>query len=396
MIEFPLSMARLLEPTSLETFLSRYFEREQLVINRNNPSQYQDLADLETLDDILCATRLLAGDVRIADDSRDIDPEEYLCGDERVDAVRVQRLFEQGATISLRQMHGKLPSLARLCRSAEQQFSCACQANIYFTPPHAQGFKTHHDTHDVFVLQLIGSKQWHTYEPAVPLPLPGQRYYWQTPPEGPAVSTFTLHPGDLFYCPRGVPHDARAGDEASVHVSLGALVTTWTELLLELVADVALRDPAFRTCLPPGYATSDIEPAVLGKTLTHLLARLQVQARPRHVLGLMAERFVLERPALIPGQSRTLQLAANLTLDSRVRGRPGLIYRISQQRKKITLLCNSRQIAFPRFTAASLQFALCNPSFVPRDLPGSLTDSAKIVLIKRLMREGLVVHACFP
>jgi hypothetical protein len=205
------------------------------------------------------------------------------------------------------------------------------------------------------------------------------------------MNTFTLRPGGFFYCPRGTPHNARAGGEPSVHVSLGALATTWTELLLEVVADVALRDPAFRTSLPPGFATSDIEPALLGKTLRELLARLQEKARPRHVLGLMADRFILDRPSLVSGQSRTLRAAASLTLNSKVGGRPGLLYRVSEHRKRITLVCNSRQITFPRFTSSSLKFALCNPSFVIKDLPGSLSDSAKLVFVKRLMREGLVV-----
>jgi ribosomal protein L16 Arg81 hydroxylase len=142
-----------------------------------------------------------------------------------------------------------------------------------FHTPDAQGFKTHHDTHDVFVLQISGSKQWRTYEPVVRLPPPGQRFYWQTPPDGPAANTLTLRPGDLFYCPRGVPHDARAGKQASLHISLGALVTTWTELLLEIVADVALRDAAFRAGLPARFATNNIEPAVLNKTLRDLLAQ---------------------------------------------------------------------------------------------------------------------------
>jgi ribosomal protein L16 Arg81 hydroxylase len=391
MTDFPVSFAHLLAPMGVQMFLSRYYEREQLVINRDSPSHYDGLASLETLEDILCTTPLTCDDVGVADDSRALDPEEYLHGDEKVDAVRVQRLFDQGATITLRRLQRKVPSLAKLCRSAEQQFSCAFQANLYFTPAQAQGFKTHHDTHDVFVLQLIGTKQWHTYEPVLSLPLPGQRYYWDTPPKGPPASIFTLHPGDLFYCPRGIPHNARAGQDASVHISLGGLVATWTELLLEMVADVALRDSAFRTSLPPGYATNDVAPEVLDKTLRELLAKLQVQARPGHVLGLMADRFILDRPALISGQRRTLQAAAMLTLDSRVGGRQGLLYRVTEQRKKITLVCNSRQITFPRFTAAPLKFALCNRSFMPRELPGPLTDAAKIVLVRRLMREGLVV-----
>jgi ribosomal protein L16 Arg81 hydroxylase len=391
MIDFPLSISHLLEPVSLETFLSRYYEREPLVIDRDSPSHYDGLASLETLEDILCATPLTADDIRVADNSRDIDPEEYLYAGDKVDAVRVQRLYDQGATISLHQLHLKVPSLARLCRSAERQFSCVFQANLYFTPPHAQGLNTHHDTHDVFVLQLTGSKLWRAYEPAVPLPLPGQRYYWRTPPDSPPRNAFTLRPGGLFYCPRGTPHNARTSAEPSVHVSLGALATTWTELLVEVLADVALRDSKFRRSLPPGFATNEIEPAVLGKTLRELLARLQEQARPKHVLGLMADRFILDRPALASGQPRTLLAAANLTLNSKVGGRPGLLYRVSEHRKKSTLICSSRQITFPRFTTSSLKFALCNPSFVIKDLPGSLTDSAKIVFIRRLMREGLVI-----
>lgn len=390
-MEVPPALAYLLQPIPLQTFLSRYYEREPLFIERDSPAHYDALTSVDSLDDILSATALTCDDVLVVDDSRDIDPGDYTFDDESIDTVRVHRLFDEGATIILRQMHNKLPTLARLCRNAEQQFSCRFQANLYFSPPNAQGLTTHHDTHDVFVLQILGSKHWQTYEPTVPLPLPGQRYYWETAPDRPPVADFTLRPGDLFYCPRGFPHNARATQDASLHITLGSLAATWAELLLEVVADVALRDSAFRASLPPGYATQEIEPAVLDGKLNDLLARLQLQARPRHVLEMMAERFTIDRHAVISGQRRTLQAAAALTLDSRVGVQPGLLYRVSEHRRKVTLICNYRQIAFPRFTASSLKFALCTPSFLVRDLPGPLTDGAKIILIRRLMREALVV-----
>jgi ribosomal protein L16 Arg81 hydroxylase len=391
MIEFPFSTAQLLQPIPLDTFRSRYYEREPLIIDRNSPSHYEGLMSLEALEDFLCATTLTSDDVLVVDDARDIYPEDYLRSDETIDAVRVQRLFDDGATISLRQMQNKVPALARLCRSAEQQFSCGFQANLYFSPPNAQGFKTHHDTHDVFILQVHGSKHWRSYEPVVPLPLNGQRFYWEKPPDQLQRDTFTLRPGDLFYCPRGMPHDARATQDASLHISLGAMVGTLAELFLEVVADVALRDPAFRASLPPGYATEALAPDMLEKTFQSLIERLQRQARPRHVLGTMADRFIMERSALIDGQARSLKAAAALSLDARVGGRPGVLYRISEQRKKLTLLCHSRQITFPRFVSASLRFALCHESFLVRELPGPLTDSAKLVLVRRLIREGLVI-----
>ena len=49
------------------------------------------------------------------------------------------------------------------------------QANAYATPAGAQGFAVHHDTHDVFVLQVAGEKRWLVYEPALELPLKDQR-----------------------------------------------------------------------------------------------------------------------------------------------------------------------------------------------------------------------------
>jgi ribosomal protein L16 Arg81 hydroxylase len=380
----------LLQPIGLAAFYARYYEREPLVINRDSPGHYGDLLPLNMLDEIMTTTQLTSDDVVVVDHARNLSTEDYAQVDDRIDAIQVQRLIAEGATVSLRQLQDKVPSLARLCRSAEQQFSCVFQTNVYFTPPGAQGFSTHHDTHDVFILQLEGSKRWRTYPSAVPLPLPGQRFFWKTPPAAPSME-FTLRQGDLFYCPRGIPHDARSTDEASVHVSLGALIGTWAELLLETIADVAMRDPAFRVSLPRGYASGDVAASLLDSTLKELLARIERQARPQYILGSMAERFIAERPAILSGQRATLQAAAVLTLESRVGGRQGLIYRVTEQHHRVTLLCNARRIVLPAAAAPSLQFALDTPSFRVGELPGSLTDAGKVVLIKRLMKEGAVV-----
>jgi ribosomal protein L16 Arg81 hydroxylase len=360
------------------------------VIHRDCPGYYDGLLSLQTLDELIAVTALTGDEILVVDHSRNIQPEDYQHEDESVDAVRVLKLFDQGATISLRQLQHRVPALAKLCRGVEQQLSCSFQTNLYFTPANAQGFETHHDTHDVFVLQLAGSKQWRTYEPAVRWPLPGQRYYWKTPP-GPPVNVFRLQPGDLFYCPRGTPHDAQSLQEASVHISLGALVSTWAEVMLELVADVALRDPAFRASLPPDFASRDMPTQALETTLKDLFARLQQQARPRHVLDHLANRFVGDHPTPLSGQAATLRKAASLTLESRVGVRPGLIYRLAEQRGKVSLLCNGRRIALPAYAAPALTFALSSGSFQIQDLPGSLTESGKIVLVKRLMQEGAIV-----
>jgi ribosomal protein L16 Arg81 hydroxylase len=384
------SLEHLLQPIGLEDFLARYYERDSLVIHRDTPSHYDGLLPLAAIDDMVGATSLTSDEILVVDHARDIQREDYLREDETPDPLRIYKLFDEGATITLRQLQHRVPALARLCRSAERQFSCSFQTNLYFTPANAQGFQTHHDTHDVFILQLAGSKRWQTYEPAVQLPLPGQRYYWSTPPD-PPVKDFILHAGDLFYCPRGTPHDAHAAQEASVHISLGALVSTWAELLLEMVADVALRDPAFRASLPPDYAQHDIAPEILDRTLSDLYSRLRAQGRPRHILGLMADRFISDHPALLTGQESTLRAAASLTLDSTVSARAGLIHRVAARRGKVVLICNRRQIALPDCCGPALKFALAGAPFRVRELPGALSDSGKIAFVRRLMQEGALV-----
>jgi len=387
----PSSLTKLLQPVGLDAFVSHYYEREALVIHREQAGYYDGLLSLQTLDELISGNSLSEDEIIVVDHARNIQSEDYLRDDESVDAVQVHRLFDEGATITLRQLQQRVPALAKLCRGVEQQLSCRCQTNLYYTPATAQGFDTHHDTHDVFILQLAGSKRWHTYEPALPLPLPGQRYHWKTPPAEQPASAFTLQPGDLFYCPRGTPHDAQATHEASVHISLGANVSTWAELMLEIVADVALRDPAFRAGLPPDFATRDMPVQALETKLRDLFARLQRQARPRHMLDQLADRFVSDHPAQLSGQSATLRASSTLTLESRVGVRPGLIYRVYGQRGKVMLLCNGRRIALPDYAAATLTFALKSDSFRIRELPGSLTEPGKIALIRRLMHEGAII-----
>ena len=49
------------------------------------------------------------------------------------------------------------------------------------------------------------------------------------------------------------------------------------------------------------------------------------------------------------------------------------------------------KISFPAQADQALRFALSRSRFSIRDLPGNLDDSGKLVLIRRPIREGLMV-----
>ena len=93
-----------------------------------------------------------------------------------VDPDRVANAFADGATIVLQALHHTWLPLARFCRELEAELGAGVQANSYYTPRRSQGFAVHHDTHDVFVLQVAGEKHWRVYDPLLELPLKAQRW----------------------------------------------------------------------------------------------------------------------------------------------------------------------------------------------------------------------------
>jgi ribosomal protein L16 Arg81 hydroxylase len=384
------ALGRVIAPVPVEQFLVDYFEQRTLVLHRERTDYYSDLLSIETLDDFLAATRLVHPQIITVGTRREISPEEYTLSDGQIDVVRLYNLFAEGATISFRQVQDWLPALSDLCRRAEQLFNCPFHTNVYYTPANTQGFQTHHDTHDVFVLQVAGSKQWRVYEPVIRLPLPGQGFEEIKSRLGPVSEEFTLRAGDLFYCPRGFPHDARATDEASLHITLGALLRSWAEVMIEAMAGICLQDAKFRASLPLGYATGGVAPAVLEATFRELAERFSSSAQLAPAIEGIAEDFISSRRPLVPRQRHQILALDSLTLSSWVGVRPGLIYRFYELEDTIRLHCHATELTFPRRAAAALVYALGSPRFRVRDLPGDLDKAGKLLLVDRLIREGIL------
>ena len=214
-----MSFECLIDPISPSMFFAEFYEQKPLLIDRRQTSKWASLLSIDEIDLYLSTTTPCRPDVFLVDSVRDLKPDDYSFPDseppDRIDLPRAYQLFAAGATISLSQMHERVAPLARLCRAIEKTFSSHSQTNIYLSPPNAQGFKTHFDTHDVFVLQVSGSKQWALYDTEIVLPLRGQAFDPDKHTPGLPTREFTLHAGDLFYCPRGLYHSARSTDETS-------------------------------------------------------------------------------------------------------------------------------------------------------------------------------------
>ncbi len=161
------SLETLVHPYSADEFFSGYFESERLLIQRNRPDYFAELLALDDVDRIITTLEMRYADLCVVNADSKIEISDYVNPDNTINIGRVFQLHAAGATIILNHLHRRHPQLAELCASLELEFSAPFQTNIYLTPSQAKGFKAHFDTHDVFVLQLTGSKNWRVYNTPV-------------------------------------------------------------------------------------------------------------------------------------------------------------------------------------------------------------------------------------
>lgn len=388
--EFRPSLDWLIDPTSKQQFFQEYWEARPLVVKRRQQDYFASLLSLDEVDRALTTLDRKYPDVVLKDARREVTAKDYATGS-ALDIAGVYQLFAGGSTITLAFLDTVLPSLALFCRSLESELSFPMQANIYLTPPGAQGAKPHYDTHDVFVLQIAGSKKWTIYGTPVELPLPGQDFDASIHAIGPPALEFELEAGDVAYIPRGVAHDAHSTETVSLHITAGVLRYTWADLLLEVVAEASLGNPAFRKSLPPGFARQGFDRAPARETLRNLLERVRESADLDAALDGFVDEFVASCPPLLRGQMAQMQLLDQLTVHSVVGARAGGIFRLLENEQTLSIDCCGRRITLPLYARDAAQFALTTPNFQISELPGPLDDAGKVTLIRRLIREGLVV-----
>lgn len=381
-------LATLLRPVAPAKFFAEYWEEKPLLVGRNDRDYYGALLSLEEIDPLI--TVLPSDMVTLTNSDEPLDAAEFARPDGTLDVVKACQLFAAGTTLVVQEAHKRLEKLAGLCRTLECDLGAPFQCNLYVTPARGKGFDTHYDTHDVFLLQIAGSKEWTIFDSPVRLPLSGQPYDPNVHPTGAATMSFMLHAGDFLYIPRGFLHHARSADEVSVHVTVGMLPYRWSDVIIEAIAQVCLADADFRRALPRGLSDPQFDLAAARRTFNNLLLRACEQATADGVLDRLANEFVVSRSAYVPGQLAQALQSQHLSLADEVGSRPVSIYRIQADGEQIHVKAHGRQITLPATTKDAVTFALKNERYRVRDLPGDLDDEAKIFLVKRLIDEGLV------
>ena len=206
----------------------------------------------------------------------------------RLDKVKFYEYLAKGATVQINWLEQHLLAAKRLCLEVGRYAGAATSGNAYMSFSGAGSFGQHWDTHDVFVIQLIGRKRWKVFAPTFPLPLTYQTHdrSGQSCPTEPAVD-LVLEQGDIMYVPRGWWHDVIPLDVGSFHVAVGI----YPPILFDYIVQTAAKHLEQQLGARRAFSTADYSSAV-----TELLQQLPaVLLDPANAAGFEREWAARER-----------------------------------------------------------------------------------------------------
>jgi lysine-specific demethylase/histidyl-hydroxylase NO66 len=363
---------------------------------------FADLLDASAVDELVSARGLRTPFLRMAKQGDVLPPARFTRGggagagiaDQAADD-KILGAMADGATLVLQALHRTWPPLVDFGARLSNELGHPVQINAYITPPQNQGFAPHYDVHDVFVLQVSGRKRWTIHAPVVDAPLDNQPWDKRRAEvaaratEQPLIDT-ELVPGDALYLPRGTIHAAQALGEVSIHLTIGVHPLTRYHLVKHLL-ELAQDDARLRGSLPMGVDLSD--PAVLAEQLAPTLAALhdRLDTIPPADLARRVGVDLMRgtRPAPLAPLAQ-LAAADAVTPTTPIRLRAGLRTRLETHGTQVQIVTLDRTITLPADTIDAVKSVLTGAPTAAADLPG-LDSDAQLVLIRRLLREGLVI-----
>jgi len=358
---------------------------------------FEDVLSLDAVDEFVTNSARLPA-IRMILDGSPLAPRQF-CTSTRlggrelldvIDPVKVVARLGEGATLVLQSLHRTSVTVAAFVTHLQDEISHPVQANAYLTPPEATGLAEHADLHDVFALQLHGSKQW-----------------WV---EG--LGDLSLHPGDVMYIPRGVRHRADTATETSLHLTIGIIRVTYRQVIervlqhgpasLDDPLPIGYRHPAGRDGLERGVdlALEDVLD-LIGAADPEIVAVREQNRRlaPPPRVGRISSISRVDDLGL----ASVIQWAAPQPLAKLIQELDGQlddgdgradVDQGAQPPDRVTIDVGDRVLTLPTTTLSALRLLGDGHPVRVTDLPG-LDEPGRLVLARRLVREAACVIVTF-
>ena len=248
------------QPSTTTSFASQWHQQPLLYRNNNNPSptalntQRQAMFQLQDLDPLLYSSYSISNDGTFNKGIPPTSPNdfsvvkltqgkqgEWWAGTFPMPTLNVEQASKathHGFSLIFNKVDERWTNIHVATKQLEAITGSRVGVNLYLTPPISQGFESHFDYMDVFVVQMQGSKHWRIYNPPfIVAPRLDQKFKpTKKDLKNKTYCDIVLKEGDVLYIPSGWAHDARVKDMStpSLHLSFGVEVDVafrWEGLL---------------------------------------------------------------------------------------------------------------------------------------------------------------------
>jgi hypothetical protein len=175
----------------------------------------------------------------------------------------------------------------------------------------------------------------------------------------------------------------------SGHLTVGILTTTWATVLREVLSRVESESP-FRERLPAGYHRApDGFAAAVGEHLEELERWLD-KLDPAEVAAERIRRFLTTRPPVLTGTLEGLLDLDAIGDRTEVRRRPRSVCELQARGDRLIVLLGDRELRMPASLEPAMRTVAAADRLRPEDLGPGLDAESRVVLVRRLVREGLL------
>lgn len=253
------SLESLLHPHDPAQLLAAMRDNRRLCLRGATAFASPDLLSWETINGLITVEHLQRDRVRLVRRNMDI-PIDLVTSKPRgpthakgreINTQALQQLCDQGLSIFIRHIEELVPRIGAMNAMIERLLRATIYSYCYVSFTRESAFKPHWDDHNVFVLQLHGSKRWTFFGQPEPFPVRDGGKIFDREALGDPEAETVLEPGDVLYLPRGEIHCAEVVDESSVHLTLGHRPPLVPELVDWLVSEAMQEQQVLRRDLLP-------------------------------------------------------------------------------------------------------------------------------------------------
>lgn len=366
------ALHQLLSPFPVDAF-TRQYDNQAPVLLRPVVSTPLDLA---SLDMFVAEAGLRWPTVHLEADNEPIHPASYTRsvqwgpGQENhlIDVEALRTGLQNGARVVFPDIQRQHGPTAHFTRAYESSLHMRGSATAVLSPAEADP-------------RLIPAAAMHRHL----LQCHGTRRCVVTAPDH-STETFDVVVGCALYVPPGHNVTTQPANGPSLAIDLSLRPVRIRDLAaaeLSAIPRDQLREPA-----PAGLGQ---DPEALQRIWAELVERLLDEVDHEEVLESLVDGFVQSRLPMLRGQLRAPQHPVGA--QTRIRRRPTVMYRITDNGSAIELRFHGKAVTFPRGADAVVQFIVESSDWSPADLTG-VPPQHQVAIAQRLVSEGFceVVH----